>query len=150
MGNKIIIILAIFFTCGIVSAWEIEDVNGTWAYDDEALADFSLPVRNYSWGKGRTIPNSSIDLDLERKEVRLSGMGLYIIEKVFEGEEGSICLELFSVGDESRSSPLQMKISFIDFKSAYIVCYPQTGWSDRSLSPEEKWIWYRLSGPGGK
>jgi len=147
MGNKVIIVLVIFLACGIVYAWEIEDVNGTYVYDEEFLKSNRIYNEMYSWGRGRTMPNTSIDLDLEIKEVRLSGMGLYFIDTVIKDQDGSIGLKLFSVSDESRLSPLNMKMVFIDYRKVFITCFPQNGWWSRPLSPEEKWIWYRLSGP---
>ena len=150
MGNKLIFVMVILLVGGILSAFEIEDVNGTWTYNEEALKVTDLPERKYSWGIGRTIPNSSTDLDLTKGEVLLSGMGLYFVEKAFKDDKGSICLELFSVEDLSHSFLLHMKITFLDYGKVYIVCYPQEGWWSRPLSPEEKWVWYRLSGPPKK
>ena len=149
MADKLILILILLLAGGLVSAYEIEDINGTWADNEEALNDYSLPERRYSWGIGRSIPNSSIGIDLESKKVLLSGMGLYIIEKAFKGDDGSICLLLFSIEDRNSSYPLHMEVRFIDYQRAYIVCYPQEGWWSRPLSPEENWIWFRLSAPAG-
>ena len=143
------ILILLLLTGGIVSAWEITDVNGTWADNPEALSASDLPERNYSWGKGKTIPNSSISLDLGRGEVLLSGMGLFFIDSVLKDDEGSIRLKLFYVGDDDHEHPLTMKISFMDYGKAYIVCYPQKGWWSKPLSSEEKWMWYRLSAPAG-
>jgi hypothetical protein len=147
MGNKLIIILTLIVS-GLVFAWEIEDVNGTWADNEQAVEDFSLPLRKFSWGMGRSIPNSSNNIDLGEKYIQLSsGMGRYNISEVSKEEDGSIHLELFSVDDEWHFNPLYLKVTFIDYNRAYMVCYPQKGWWSRPLSPEEKWIWYRLSGP---
>ena len=67
---------------------------------------------------------------------------------VYKDENGIICLNIFSVEDENHVFPINMEIGFIDNQKAYIVCYPQGIWfSDRTLSPENPWIWYRLSGP---
>jgi len=147
MGNKLIIVITLFFACGMVSAWEIEDINGTWVDNEDFLSNRNLPKREYSWGTGETLPNFSIDIDLGKKEVYLNGMGLYIIDTVFKNEQESICLILFYVGDEKSEFPLNMEVSFIDYHEAYIVCYPQEGWSNYTLSPEKRWVWYRLSGP---
>lgn len=150
MENKLFIVLMMVLSISVVSALEIDDVNGSWVDDDEVLMNSRFLERRYSWGIGKTIPNYSIDIDLGKKEVRLSGMGLHIIDTVFKDEDSSIYLELFYVGDAERLSPLHMKINFIDSGRAYIVCYPQKGWWSRPLSPDEKWVWYRLSGPERK
>jgi hypothetical protein len=147
MANKLIAILILLLTGGLISALEIEDINGTWVDNEMALNNNSLPEWRYSWGMGRTIPNSSVDFDLEKKQIRLSGMGLYIIEKVFKEDEDLMRLELFSIEDKDFSNPLHMEIRFIDSLRAYIICYPQEGWWSKPLSSGEKWIWYRLSGP---
>lgn len=149
MANRILIILAGLFIGSILNAAEINDVNGSWVNNYGAVEDSDAYDREYSWGMGKTIPNFSIDMDLGEKQIRFAGMGLYFIDSVTIDEEGSICLKIYSVGDENTNhNYITLKYSFIDYDKAYIICYHNyTGWWDRTLSPEEKWIWYRLSGP---
>lgn len=147
MENKLIIGITLFLACWMVSALEIEDINGTWVENENFLSNHNLPEWDYSWGTGKKIPNIGISIDLGEKEVYLSGMGLYIIDTVFKNKQGYICLKLFSVDDSKHEFPLNMEVSFIDYNRAYIVCYPQSGWSNYTLSQETKWVWYRLSGP---
>ena len=150
MENRLVFILIILLAGGIVSAWEIEDVNGTWVADEDALKKSDVPSWEYSWGSGMSIPNYSTDIDLGRKEILLTGMGLYFIDTASKDEDSSVSLKLFSVEDEVRKNPLFMKVTFINSERVYIVCSPQKGWRSKPLSPESKWVWYRLSGPKGK
>ena len=149
MGNKLIIIVIMSLACGIVSAWEIEDVNGTWVYCEEFLKSNRIYKTMYSWGMGRRIVETSIEFDLGQKTVMIPGDGMHTIDTVFQEEEGTICLKLFSVEEFRNEIPLYIKVRFIDTERAYIECDHWEIWQDRTYSPEEKWVWYRLSGPAG-
>ena len=150
MGNKIIIVLVMFFACGIVSSWEIEDINGTWVESEEFLQSPRIYTMWYSWGKGRRIVETSIEFDLGQKTVMIPGDGKHIINKIFQDEEGSVCLELFSVEDFRKDIPMHIKVRFIDSRSVYLECDHWESWHDKRYSPEAKWVWYRLSGPSAK
>jgi hypothetical protein len=102
MGNKFVYVLLILFTGGIVQAWEIEDVNGTYLDEKEYLESPRIRGQNYSWGKGANIPETSIEFDLGTREVRIPGYGLYYVESVYKDPEGSICLVLIYVADTEK------------------------------------------------
>ena len=147
MGNKLVYVLLLLFAGSIASAWEIEDINGTYVYWEEHLESPSAHEWDFSWGRGLTITETSIEIDFGEKIVMIPGMGLYTIGTAFRDPEGSICLELFYISDKDRASPMNMKITFIDSRRVFIVHDRWERWGDRSYSPEAKWIWYRLSGP---
>jgi hypothetical protein len=146
MANKPIIIITLLLVCGIASAWEIEDVNGTWV-DRENYDERQTFTKNYSWGTGKRVFYASLGIDLGTKEVDLNELGLYFIDTVFKNEKGAICLKLYHNSDKEHKYPLNMEISFIDYRHAYIICYPLRRSTDYTLFAEEKWVWYRLSWP---
>jgi len=150
MGNKLIIVLIMSLLGGIVSAWEIEDVNGTWVYSEEQINDPGVHQEWYSWGKGWRLVDYSLEFDLGKNIVLIPGDGQHIIDTVFRDEEGSICLKVFSVEKSRKEIPVCFKVRFIDSGRVYIECDRWEEWQDKTFSPEEKWVWYRLSGPAKK
>ena len=125
--------------------FEIEDANGTWVYYEEHLKSDKLINDEYSWGMGRRIPNTSLGIDLEKKEVLIGGDGVYFIDTVSKTKKGTVSLKLFYISDEERKSPVNLDITFLDYRRVYIVYSPQK--SNRTLTAEGKRVWYRLSGP---
>ena len=126
---------------------EFEVVNGTWvSYKEFLLSTHIVDVDWYSWGTGRSITETSMEIDLGKKDVLLPGAGLYKIGNVYKNENEAICLTLFYINDRDRKFPLNMELSLIDYQSVYVVCYPKRESFPRYLS-ETPWIWYRLSGP---
>ena len=149
MGNKVMVLFVMLVVCGIVSAWEIEDVNGTYLDSEEYLTSSKILEWKFSWGTGLCLPETSIEFDLREKEVRMPGFGLYIIDTVFKEADGSIGLRLFYVGDEDKEDPIQLTVQFLDYNKAYITSDRWERYSEKRYSPEAKWVWYRLSGPKG-
>ena len=147
MENKVIYVLLLIVMGGIASAWEIEDINGTYLYDEEHLDSPLIRERDYTWGKGRRLTETSIEFDLGKMTVLMPGLGLYNIEKVFKDNDGSVCLVLYYISDTDKNSPMNMKIVFIDSGRVLIVHDEWENYWDRRYSPEAKWVWYRLSGP---
>ena len=133
----------------VSSVWEIEKINGSWI-SDYSLIDGTLFAVNESLSQKETFEDISVVFDLEQKTVRFPDYGLFMINVVLKDEEGSICLKLFSADDKAEEEPLNIKIIPLDFAKAYLVHDRWEKWQDRTYSPEEKWVWYRLSGPGGK
>jgi len=127
---------------------EFEAINGTWVYHEDLLSSFLISSYNYSWGTGRTIPHSSMDFDLGEKIIYLVGDGRYIIDRIYTKENGAICLYFFP---SSKNEPFiieNLEIKFIDNNKAYISSQSNIGQIIKTLSPENPWIWHRLSGPG--
>ena len=149
MENKknSLFLLLLLFIASIACAWEIEDINGTYVYTEEYLASSAVHEWDYSWGKGSTITETTIEFDLGEKTVLMPGMGLYIIDSVFKADEDTIHLKIFGVGDKNREDPRNMKVIFIDSNRVYIVHDRWERTMERRYSPEAKWVWYRLSGP---
>ena len=147
MENKVFAFVLLLLVCGFVSAWEIEDINGTYVYDKELLK--SPDVRNwqYTWGRGLRITETSLEFDLKKKEIMMPGLGLYLIDTVAKDDRGSVRLRVFSVGDKDHENPIDMKVTFIDSSRVYIECSEWEWWHDQRYSPDAKWVWYRLSGP---
>jgi len=127
---------------------EFETINGTWVYHEDLLFSFLINSYNFSWGTGRKIPHASIDFDLGKKMIFLEAYGGYIIDQVYKDENDTIFLILYSADDRERFYPRKMEVKFIDNNKAYITCHFNLGQIIKTLSPEEPWIWYRLSGPG--
>ena len=149
MENKLVFILLLLVSANIASAWELEDVNGTYMYDEEHLQSPLISEKEYSWGKGKRLPETAIEFDLGLKTVLFPGFGKYLVETVSKDGEDSFNLVLFYVGDTEKESPSNMKFTFIDAERVYIVHDNWIKYRDKRYSPEEKWVWYRLSGPAG-
>ena len=147
MRSKIIVLLFLVFASGFIHALDIEDVNGTWVYDERHLKSSDIHEWKYSWGKGLSITETSIEFDLGKKVLWMPGQGKYTIDMVHKDDKGSIYLKVVSVGDEDHKYPIDIKITFIDSDRVYIECSRWKNWSDERYSPDEKWVWYRLSGP---
>jgi len=125
---------------------DLEVVNGTWVSREELLNSSRVADDIYSWGIGKTIVDSSMDIDLGERDVRIPGEGLYRISNAYKNENETINLKLFYIGDRGRNFPLYMELSFLDNQKVIVICYPEREWFPRSLS-ETPWIWHRLSGP---
>ena len=149
MENRKFLLFLLLIISSIACAWEIEDINGTYVYMEEHLGSSHIRERNYSWGQGLRITETSLEFDLGKKTIMMPGMGQYIIETIYKDGEGSICLTIYYVGDKVREDPINMKVIFIDSNRVYIVHDRWERTMDRSYSPEAKWVWYRLSGPKG-
>ena len=147
MVNKTIFILLLFLSAAMAYTWEINDINGTFVYVKEHLHSSNIYKKNFSWGEGKRIPNTTINFDVGENTIIIPGMGLYNIATVCKDKEGSISLVLFYVSDTKHEHPINMKVTFIDYNRVYIILDCWQEWSDRTYSPEAKWIWYRLSGP---
>jgi len=143
MENKIFGVIVLFTLCTTIFAFEVEDLNGTWVSNEEALNSSRFVYDNYSWGKGRTIPNFSIDYDIGKKRIFFAGNGSYLIDSMNKDDNGTINLTIISI--ENRERIREMKVTFIDYQRAYITC--NVPWTERTLSEENPWIWYRFSGP---
>ena len=126
---------------------EIDDINGTWVSHEELLNSSWTTNYNSSWGVAKTIPNTSLDIDLGKNEIRLTGHGLYIITSAYKNDYGTICLEIYSIESFLKTTCF-MEFSLLDKHRAYVIFYPLSMLGgDRAFSPEEPCIWYRLSGP---
>jgi len=147
MENKTIFILLLFLISTMAFSWEIDDANGTYVCIKEQLNSSKILEDNFSWGKGKKIPNTTFNIDIGEKTVIIPGMGLYFIDSVIKDKEDAISFVLFYIADKEHEYPIKMKFTFIDFNQVYIVLDCWQNWSDRTYSPEAKWIWYRLSGP---
>ena len=149
MGNRIVVFfLLLFFAAGLVSGWDIEDLNGTYLWNAEHLQSPIIGEWTYTWGQGLSLPETSIEFDLGEMTLMMPGMGLYFIETVYMDGEDSICLLLYYVSDTEKENPYNMRVSFIDSDRIYITHDNWRRFRDRRYSPEEKWVWHRLSGPG--
>ena len=146
MENKAAILLIMLTLCGFISAWEIEDVNGSFV-DSEGMLKADTVTRQFSWGKGLRIPNGTLEIDLEDETLYIPWLGKSFISEVYKDEQDSINLKVFDIVDITRNDPLSIKVTFIDRNKAYIVCNKWERWSAGCFSPEAQWVWHRLSGP---
>ena len=146
MVNKFALFLILILSSGFINAWEIEDLNGTYV-DEEGFLKGNYITGFYSWGRGLTIPNTTLEIDLGEGKMKIPWLGLIIINDVKKDEHDVFHLEVFDIVDIDRIDPLQITITFIDSKRAYIVCDKWQRWRATSFSPEAQWVWYRLSWP---
>ena len=147
MVNKLLWFFLMIFVGSIVFAWEIEDINGTYVSSEEQLKHPNIHWIPFSWGRGWTFVDNSIEFDLGEQFVNIPGMGKYLFDSVDKDDEDSICLRVYFMGDKTRDDPINIKVTFIDQKTVYIVIDKWERWRNKTYSPEEKWVWYRLSGP---
>jgi len=97
MENKYFFIILFFLLSNIIVAIEVEDINGTWVGYETLLITSRYLNDYFSWGIGKTIPNTSLDIDLGKKKVRLTGYGGYIIDSIHSDNKNSVFLKLISV-----------------------------------------------------
>ena len=123
----------------------IKKVDGTWVHHTDLLRSPSIRDMVFSWGVGKSIAETSIDIDLNEDEILMPGHGGYRINSVSKNENESVALNLYSMGREDIT--IKLEFTFIDNNRAYIVCYFSFDYYSYKLSPEKPRIWYRLSGP---
>jgi len=128
----------------------VDNVNGSWIGQYELIDGTPIEKKQYSWGRGFSMPGTSTEFDLGHKIIIMPGFGVYGIESVFKDEEGSICLQTISYNNETDEDPINIKITFLDYNKAYITHDKWELLDDKRYSPEEKWPWNRLSGPEGE
>ena len=131
------------------SARPVEYVNGSWIGQYELIDGTPIEKKQFSWGLGFSLPDSSLELDLGRKTLLMPGPGECRIETVFRDEKGSICIEAIPINTEIPGGPINISITFLDYHKAYISHDKWELFKDKRYSPEEKWPWFRLSGPEG-
>jgi len=125
---------------------DVADINGTWVSNDTLLDNSSITLDyNYSWGAGKTIVETSLEIDLGKINgvchVVIPGGGGYLIDNIYKDENEVLYINMFSIEEGNR--PLNLEFRFIDNDRIYLI-------SDRKLYNylcETPWIWYRLSGP---
>jgi hypothetical protein len=122
---------------------DISDLDGTWVFNKESLnnnSDFVVE-REYIWGRGKSIPNNTLEFEIERKTV-LMGAGGFRIKTIKKQEENVISLVMIDVSDENEQWPIEIKFHFENHDTIWIES-PQM----RGLLQGKEKPWYRLSGP---
>ncbi|GHV78203.1 hypothetical protein AGMMS49942_30240 [Spirochaetia bacterium] len=123
----------------------LEDMFGTWKGDTTLLRSPSITDAYYfSWGKGRTIPNSSFDFDIDENKSWFSGDGLLIIDTITKQDENTLKVVMYFVGDKELERPYEMTFHFLD-RNKYWFEWPQRDESE--ILKGKDWIHYRVSGP---
>jgi hypothetical protein len=134
---------------------EIEDLNGTWQPDWSYKASTQLPddgkdysTREFSWGMGRVLPNTTFDIDLgaDEPEFFASGLRAFYIREVKKTGRNTITVTAFS---EPGNKPVEgwavtVVFWFLDKDRIWIDAedFNKTG-KDYGKGA----VWYRLSGP---
>jgi len=131
------------------SALPVEYVNGSWTGRYELIDGTPIEKKQFSWGRGFSLLDTSLEFDLGRKTLFMPGPGVCRIESAFKDEEGSICLKVIPIDDKTLEGAINLKISFLDYNKAYISHDKRELTGDNRYSPEEKLPWFRLSGPEG-
>ncbi|HRR51760.1 MAG TPA: hypothetical protein P5252_08045 [Candidatus Cloacimonas sp.] len=120
----------------------ITDLNGTWV--NVKAYQSSPKIRNwqYSWGTGKRIVETTLEVDLEKKEVLLPGTGAFLIQSVSKDSPSVVSIDIKGPGVEGG---LQTKVvfHFLDKDTYWIECSDLEG----MFSVGKAKPWYRLSGP---
>ena len=126
---------------------EFETINGTWVAYEDFLLSSQIINYSYSWGTGKTM-HASIDFDLGNKMIFLEAYGRHIIDQVHKEEDGTILIHFYPSSGNGPFIIRDLRIKFINNNKAYISSKSDIGQRKEVFSPDEPWIWYRLSGPG--
>jgi hypothetical protein len=121
---------------------EISDVDGTWVYDIRQLTSPRIHSREFSWGTGKTIPNTTLNIDIEEKFMTMVDSGGLIIDKIWKEGDSIICINVYHVEDKHRESEDVIKFHFESNNKTWIECPRLSGRYEG-----KEWPWYRLSGP---
>ena len=127
----------------------VEDVNGNWVGNFELIDGTPIQKLEYSWGRGFSLADTTLEIDLGSGTVLVPGKGKYKIMSAHRDVQGTIFLDIFPEADETSTDITSIRITFLDRNKACIVHDRWEEWDDKRYSPEEEWPWFRLSGPGG-
>jgi hypothetical protein len=141
---QLVLLLLIGFTSNI-SAFEISDLDGTWTYNAKHLERTDLSQVKFSWGIGKTIPNTTMSIDIGKKRILLAdgGGGVTIVSVVKESDD--IIVVTVYISDDRNMKILELINFIFHFESHnrfWIECPRLSGWYEG-----KDWPYYRLSGP---
>ena len=127
---------------------EISDLNGTWQPDwsykatlemSEEEKDGSLKQREYSWGIGKSIPNTIFSIDITNEEpfIEAPGDGSFSITEITQTGTNAIKINAF----RATGWYVEVIFHFIDRDTLWIESkdFDSTEYGKKAL-------WYRLSG----
>ena len=132
----------------------ISDLDGTWILSPKLSKGTYVVEMEFSWGIGKSIGESSLEVDLKRKFFFIPGGGAWIVEKVSKINTSDVQIVVFNndipyVEFPANKKPrITLRFSFVNhdkFKITSQVYNIDLGDSDPYLDNNS--IWYRLSGP---
>jgi len=119
----------------------LEDLNGTWVRSKEFFKSSRIREWQYSWGVGYSIVETTLEIELEKKEVLLPGTGLFYIQQIFKKSDSSILMNIKGPGEQGRWE-MQLIFHFLDRDRFWIETADWQGEPVGRKRPR-----YRLSGP---
>jgi len=159
--TKLIYLITIFITVLLIScikptsyAGEILDLNGTWLPDwsykeyiklkEDKKKEFLI---QFSWGKGKSISNTTFEIDITaiKPFITEPGLGLFNITETMQIGSSSIKIIAFrGLQDEPTIGRyIEIIFHFIDKNKIWIETKDFIGSSDYGKGN----LWHRLSGP---
>lgn len=139
-------LLSILFitACAAKDAYpaSVEDLDGTWVDVKEYRSSPKIKDRQYSWGVGKRIVETTLEIELEKKEVLMPGTGVFLIQSINKDSSSSISVDVKGPGEEGGWE-MKLVFHFVDKDTFWIECSDLEG----MFSVGKKKPWYRLSGP---
>jgi hypothetical protein len=118
------------------------DLDGTWVDVKEYRSSPKIKDRQYSWGVGKRIVETTLEIELKKKEVLIPGTGAFIIQNINKDSSTSILLDVKGPGAEGGWE-MKLVFHFLDKDTFWLECSDLEG----MFSVGKKKPWYRLSGP---
>jgi len=146
-NNAMWVILLSLFLLAACTAKEpysadFDDFDGTWVYVKDHLSSPLIKTRSYSWGVGKTIVETTLEIEIDKKEMLIPGMGLFIIQSIQKRTSDSFSLDIKGPGEEGGWE-LELVFHYTDKNTFWIECSDLEG----MFAVGKKKPWYRLSGP---
>ena len=134
-------------------AAEISDLNGTWQPGWSYKAILEVPeeerswsMSKFSWGEGKSIPNTTFNIDIsaEKPFIKEPGLGSFPVTKITQAGINSIKVNAFRADQDDPQVGwfVEVIFHFIDRDTLWIESkdFDSTEYGKKAL-------WYRLSGP---
>lgn len=121
---------------------DVEGLDGTWVDVKEYRSSPAIRDREYSWGVGKRIVETTLEIEIEKKKVLMPGTGLFFIQRISKESNSSILVDIKGPGEEGGWK-MRLIFHFLDRDTLWIECTDLEG----MFSVGKNKPWYRLSGP---
>jgi hypothetical protein len=135
-------IIGLFIYTEQAYSFEPSDLDGTWIDDIEALTSPSIREKQYIWGMGKRILNSTLEFEIEKVLILMAGSG-FVIGTIEKEGISTIKMKIYGISDEKKEGGAIIRFHFESYDKIWIEC-PEI---ERWMSVGKDNPWYRLSGP---
>ena len=119
-----------------------ENLDGTWVDMKEYLISPGIKDREYSWGMGKRLVETTLEIEMQKNKILLPGTGLFFIQRISNESSSSVSVDIKGPGEEGGWE-MRLIFHFLDRDTFWIECADLEG----MFSVGRNKPWYRLSGP---